>query len=60
MITIILGVIIMGSLFGAYENFRNKCQGESRRSAVRYKNDAPRVIKLPENIEREKKRRHIH
>ena len=59
MITIILGVIAMGSLFAAYEKLRNKRQGHRSRSYVAHADDAPRIIKLPENIEREKRRRHI-
>ena len=49
---IIVGVVIMGSLFYAYVIYENKRQGKHFRSAVRYEYDEPRVIKLPENIER--------
>lgn len=59
MLTIIIGIIIMGSLFIVFENFRNNRQGNEIYSSARHEYDAPRVIKLPENIEREKKRRHI-
>ena len=60
MFTIVLGIIAAGSLFIAYEKNRNKRQGKQFRSAKYYRDDTPRVIKLPENIEREKRRRHIH
>lgn len=59
MLMIIIGVIIIGSLFIVFENFRNKRQGNNFQPTVGYEYDAPRVIELPENIEREKKRRHI-
>lgn len=57
---IIIGIVILGSLFYAYVIYENKRRGKTFRSSVQYEYDAPRVIQLPENIEREKKRRHIH
>lgn len=61
MVMIILGVVIIGSLFYGYVIYTNTYQGKTFRSKVQYEyeHDAPRVIELPENIEREKKRRHI-
>lgn len=59
MLEIIIGIILVGSLFVVFENLRNKRQGTNFQSTVQYEYDAPRVIKLPENIEREKRKRHI-
>ncbi len=56
---IIISVIVMGSLFYGYVIYTNKRQGKTFRSKVQPDYGEPRVIELPENIEREKRRRHI-
>ena len=56
---IIISVVVMGCLFYGYVIFTNTRQGKCFRSKVQYEYDRPRVIQLPENIEREKRRRHI-
>ena len=54
---IIIGVVIIGSFFYAYTIYANTGQRRhARRTKVQYE---PKVIKLPENIEREKRKRHI-
>lgn len=56
---IIVSVIVMGCFFYGYVIYANMRQGKCFRSKVQYEYDQPRVIQLPENIEREKRRRHI-
>lgn len=53
---IIVSVVVMGCFFYGYVIYANMRQGKHFRSEVRYE---PQVIRLPENIEREKRRRHI-
>jgi len=66
---IIISVIVMGCFFYGYIIYANIRQEHSYRSNTQHRNDyfrnslyeydQPRVIQLPENIEREKRRRHI-
>lgn len=57
--TIIISVVVMGCFFYGYVIYANMRQGKNFRSERQYEYDQPRVIQLPENIEREKRRRHI-
>ena len=58
MLTIIIGTLLFGSLFAAFERLM-KPRREKRTSFLHLDKES-RVIDLPENIEKEKKRRHIH
>lgn len=58
MITIIIGTLLFGSLFTAYEHFM-KSRRKTKNSFLQMDKES-RVIDLPDNIEQEKKRRRIH
>lgn len=60
MLTIILGVLLPGSCFAVYEITKNKRRGIAYHTAMNSLLNTPRVIQLPKDLEREKKRRHIH
>lgn len=58
MITIIIGTLLFGGLFTAYE-YLTKPRREQKKSFLQMDKES-RVIDLPDNIEQEKKRRRIH
>lgn len=57
MITIIIGTLLFGSLFTAYEHFM-KSRRKTKYSFLQIDKES-RVINLPQNLEKEKRRRHI-
>ena len=57
MITIIIGTLLFGSLFTAYE-YLTKPRRKTKSSFLQMDKES-RVIDLPQNLEKEKKRRHI-
>ena len=56
---IIIGTLLLGTFFCVYVLFKNR---RKRRPAASFTgfDDRPRVIQLPKDLEKEKKRRHIH
>lgn len=56
---IIFGILATGCLLTVYEKLKNKRQGKQTCSQHYFRDDAPRIIELPKDIEREKKRRHL-
>ena len=58
MITIIIGTLLFGSLFAAFERLM-KPRREQKTNFLHLDKES-RVINLPQNLEKEKKRRHIH
>lgn len=58
MLTIVIGTLLFGSLFTAYEHL-TKHRRERKISYLQMDKES-RVIDLPQNLEKEKKRRHIH
>ncbi len=58
MLTIIIGTLLFGGLFAMFEQL-TRSRRQKKTSYLQMDKES-RVIDLPENIEKEKKRRHIH
>lgn len=58
MLTIIIGTLLFGSLFAAFERLM-KPRRKQKTSFLQMDKES-RVIAFPENAEKAKKRRHIH
>lgn len=58
MLTIIIGTLLFGGLFTVFEQL-TRSRRERKTSYLQMDKES-RLIRLPENIEKEKKRRHIH
>jgi hypothetical protein len=58
MLIIITGTLLFGCLFTSYEHLM-KLRRKQKTSYLQMDKES-RIINLPENIEKEKRRRHIH
>lgn len=57
MLTIIIGTLLFGGLFATFEHL-TKPRREQKKSYLQMDKES-RVIDLPQNLEKEKRRRHI-
>lgn len=57
---IIIGTLLLGTLFCVYALFKNRRKRRYSRFRPFGTHDRPRVIQLPKDLEKEKRRRHIH